>query len=91
MVNCAHPTHFAEALPRGEARRRITALRANGSRLSHAELDAAEELDTGDPRDLAAHYVALRGRLPALDVLGGCCGTDISHVTAICDAWLAAG
>jgi methionine synthase I (cobalamin-dependent) len=21
--------------------------------------------------------------------LGGCCGTDIRHVTAICDAWLA--
>jgi methionine synthase I (cobalamin-dependent) len=52
--------------------------------------DAAEELDAGDARDLAAGYVALRGRLPALDVLGGCCGTDISHVTAICDAWLVA-
>jgi S-methylmethionine-dependent homocysteine/selenocysteine methylase len=91
MINCAHPTHFAEALPRGEARRRITALRANASRRSHAELDAAEELDAGDSRDLAAHYVALRQRLPALDVIGGCCGTDISHVTAICDAWLAAG
>jgi homocysteine S-methyltransferase len=91
MINCAHPTHFADALPRGEARHRITALRANASRLSHAELDAAEELDAGDARDLAAGYVALRGRLPALDVLGGCCGTDISHVTAICDAWLAAG
>jgi len=22
--------------------------------------------------------------------VGGCCGTDIRHVTAICDAWLAA-
>jgi homocysteine S-methyltransferase len=90
MINCAHPTHFADALPVGEARRRITALRANASRLSHAELDIAEELDAGDAADLAAHYVALREYLPALDVLGGCCGTDISHVTAICDAWLAA-
>ncbi len=91
MINCAHPTHFADALPSGEARLRITALRANASRLSHAELDVAEELEAGDPADLAARYVALRERLPALSVLGGCCGTDVSHVTAICDAWLAAG
>jgi S-methylmethionine-dependent homocysteine/selenocysteine methylase len=89
MINCAHPTHFADALPLGEARLRITALRANASRRSHAELDAADELDAGDARALAAEYVALRERLPALAVFGGCCGTDISHVTAICDAWLA--
>jgi methionine synthase I (cobalamin-dependent) len=57
--------------------------------LSHAELDEAEELDSGDPADLARRYVALRRELPELSVLGGCCGTDIRHVTAICDAWLA--
>jgi S-methylmethionine-dependent homocysteine/selenocysteine methylase len=58
---------------------------------SRRELDEAEELDSGDPADLAEHYVALRGDLPNLEVVGGCCGTDIRHVTAICDAWLAAG
>jgi methionine synthase I (cobalamin-dependent) len=57
---------------------------------SHAELDAAEDLDAGDPADLAARYLALRHDLPELHVLGGCCGTDIRHVTAICDTWLAA-
>jgi homocysteine S-methyltransferase len=90
MINCAHPTHFADALPDGDARGRIGGLRANASRLSHAELDEAEELDSGDPADLAAHYLDLRGELPALELVGGCCGTDIRHVTAICDAWLAA-
>ena len=90
MINCAHPTHFAHALPEGDSRNRITALRANASTLSHAELDEAEELDAGDPDDLAERYVALRADLPALDVLGGCCGTDIRHVTAIADAWLSA-
>ena len=89
MINCAHPAHFADALPHGDARLRIRGLRANASRLSHAELDVAEELDAGDAIDLATRYVGLRDRLPELDVLGGCCGTDISHVTAICDAWLA--
>jgi S-methylmethionine-dependent homocysteine/selenocysteine methylase len=89
MINCAHPAHFASALPAGEARRRIIGLRSNASMLSHAELDEAEELDAGDPHDLAERYVALRGDLPGLEVLGGCCGTDIRHVTAIADAWLA--
>ena len=88
MINCAHPTHFVDALPEGESRRRIISLRANASMRSHAELDEAEELDAGDPHDLAARYVALRGALPGLEVLGGCCGTDIRHVTAIADAWL---
>jgi homocysteine S-methyltransferase len=90
MLNCAHPAHFANALPADEARMRIIGLRANASTLSHAELDEAEILDAGDPHDLAERYVALRDSLPALEVLGGCCGTDIRHVTAIADAWLAA-
>jgi S-methylmethionine-dependent homocysteine/selenocysteine methylase len=90
LINCAHPTHFADALPDGDSRRRIRGLRANASTLSHAELDEAEELDAGDPADLAERYVGLRQELPGLDVVGGCCGTDIRHVTAICDAWLAA-
>ncbi|HEY1479197.1 MAG TPA: homocysteine S-methyltransferase family protein [Gaiellales bacterium] len=90
MINCAHPTHFADALPQGDARLRIRGLRANASRLSHAELDVADAIDAGDASDLAARCVALRDQLPQLEVLGGCCGTDIGHVTAICDAWLAA-
>jgi S-methylmethionine-dependent homocysteine/selenocysteine methylase len=89
MINCAHPSHFADALPEGDSRLRIQGLRANASMLSHAELDEAEELDSGDPADLAHRYVDLRRDLPELTVLGGCCGTDIRHVTAICDAWLA--
>jgi homocysteine S-methyltransferase len=91
VINCAHPTHFAHALPEGDSRMRIRGLRANASTLSHAELDEAEELDAGDPADLAERYVALRRDLPELEVVGGCCGTDIRHVTAICDAWLADG
>ena len=40
MVNCAHPTHFADKLAGGGAwTGRIRGLRANASRCSHAELD----------------------------------------------------
>ena len=90
MINCAHPTHFVDALPEGGVRERIHGLRANASTKSHEELDASETLDSGDPDDLAARYVGLRAQLPSLQVLGGCCGTDIRHVTAICNAWTAA-
>jgi homocysteine S-methyltransferase len=58
-------------------------VRANASRKSHAELDAATELDAGDPAELAGDYRALMALLPGLRVLGGCCGTDLSHVGAI--------
>jgi S-methylmethionine-dependent homocysteine/selenocysteine methylase len=88
MVNCAHPTHFASALEGGWTER-IRGVRANASRLSHAELDASDELDAGDPAELAARYVELRERLPALSILGGCCGTDARHVGAIVSAWRA--
>jgi len=91
MINCAHPTHFEGALADGGPwSGRIRGLRANASTLSHAELDEAEELDDGDPADLAARHVALRASLPNLTILGGCCGTDIRHVTSICDAWISA-
>jgi len=84
MLNCAHPTHFDSVLAKGEPwTERIGGLRANASALSHAELDAATELDEGDPAELARRYRELRERLPRLNVLGGCCGTDHRHVDAI--------
>jgi homocysteine S-methyltransferase len=90
MINCAHPTHFADVLDRAAPWvARIGGLRTNASTMSHAELDEATELDDGDPVDLGARHAALKSRLPAVNVLGGCCGTDHRHVSAICSAWLA--
>jgi S-methylmethionine-dependent homocysteine/selenocysteine methylase len=82
MVNCAHPTHFVGALD-GDWLERVWGVRANASAKSHAELDEADELDPGDPQELAAHYPELRERLPNLCVAGGCCGTDGRHIAAI--------
>jgi S-methylmethionine-dependent homocysteine/selenocysteine methylase len=88
MINCAHPTHFEDAIEGGaDWAGRIRGLRANASTKSHAELDESEELDEGDPEDLGPRYTALRGTLPNLNVLGGCCGTDHRHVCAVRDAW----
>ena len=90
MVNCAHPTHFGGALEAGGAwLARVVGVRVNSSVRSHAELDAATELDEGNPDELAAGLAELRVHLPAVTVLGGCCGTDARHVAAIVSAWRA--
>ena len=87
MLNCAHPDHFEGVLEPGSAwTARLRGVRANASRRSHAELDEAEELDEGDPVELAADYRSLRARFPDLAVLGGCCGTDSRHVREIATA-----
>ena len=87
MINCAHPTHFEDALAAGEAwLTRIRGIRANASRMSHAELDEAVVLDAGDPHELGGQYRSLRDFMGHLNVLGGCCGTDHRHVAAIASA-----
>jgi homocysteine S-methyltransferase len=89
-VNCAHPSHFAPALPAGVLGARVRSVRANASRKSHAELDESPTLDAGDPVELAGDYVRLRAQHPGITILGGCCGTDARHVQAIADAFLPA-
>ena len=90
MLNCAHPTHFSSALRDGEKWvSRLRGVRANASTRSHAELDAAPDLDIGDPVDLGWRYRDLRARFPQVNVLGGCCGTDHRHVEKICLACVA--
>ncbi|MDP5220901.1 homocysteine S-methyltransferase family protein [Ruegeria sp. 2205SS24-7] len=87
MLNCAHPDHFRETLQNGGAwRNRICGIRANASRLSHAELDEAETLDDGDPVETGRDYAELREFMPHLVVFGGCCGTDHRHIEQVCMA-----
>ncbi|MCC7120677.1 MAG: homocysteine S-methyltransferase family protein [Gammaproteobacteria bacterium] len=87
MLNCAHPQHFEGALaPDGAWLARIRGLRANASAKSHAELDAADTLDRGEPAVLARHYAALIERLPHVNIVGGCCGTDVEHAECIAAA-----
>jgi homocysteine S-methyltransferase len=86
-INCAHPDHIAPALEdSAEWAGRVLAVRSNASRLSHAELDVAETLDPGDPEELAAGYLALRGTLSDATVFGGCCGTGAGHIRAVASA-----
>jgi S-methylmethionine-dependent homocysteine/selenocysteine methylase len=87
MINCAHPTHFQDVLIKGLPWvERIRGIRANASRMSHAELNDAPALDIGNPGELGQEYAALKRRLPQLNVMGGCCGTDHRHIEQIATA-----
>lgn len=87
MVNCAHPSHLSTAFSGdGQWRHRLKGVRANASRMSHAELDSAEFLDRGNVSELASELLSLRLSLPDLRVVGGCCGTSHDHVGAIAAA-----
>lgn len=84
MINCAHPTHFDQVLAEGEPwLQRIRGLRANASRMSHAQLNEAPELDAGNAIELGQEYADLKRRLAHLNVMGGCCGTDHRHIEQI--------
>lgn len=88
MINCAHPEHFKGVLNPDESwTKRIKGLRANASKKSHAELDESETLDIGNKEELASDYYHLKNRLPNLTIIGGCCGTDSTHLASICEKW----
>ncbi len=91
MVNCAHPTHYEDALQSNSSWiKRLRGMRANASKKSHEELDNSTELDQGNPSEFGDQYRAIRNRMPHVTVLGGCCGTDHRHVEQICSACLLA-
>jgi S-methylmethionine-dependent homocysteine/selenocysteine methylase len=86
-INCAHPVHFEDVVAAGgDWIQRVRAVRANASRKSHMELNESPELDIGNPSELGADYRRLMTRLPRLNVMGGCCGTDARHITAIAES-----
>lgn len=84
MINCAHPDHFSNALNDPLlALQRLRGIVANASRCSHAELDNATVLDAGNPIELGEQLAEIRQSFPQINVLGGCCGTDMRHLQSI--------
>jgi S-methylmethionine-dependent homocysteine/selenocysteine methylase len=84
MLNCAHPTHIIGALSdAADWRSRLRGFRANASRKSHAELDASDTLDAGDPKEFGDLFSSVRVAAPSITILGGCCGTDVRHIESI--------
>ncbi|MDM8541731.1 homocysteine S-methyltransferase family protein [Desulfococcaceae bacterium HSG9] len=87
MVNCVHPTIFEQAMAKEikfseMITDRLLGFQANTSSKSPDELDNLAYLDTSDPEEFSASMIALHNRF-GLKVLGGCCGSDSAHITAI--------
>ena len=83
MVNCAHPDHIAPTLTSEPWLLRLRGIVANASRCSHAELDEATELDSGNPEEFGALLARIARAYPHINILGGCCGTDMRHIRQI--------
>lgn len=86
MLNCVHPNHFVPLWQRNQHKsylNRIKGIRANASCKSHEELEAMEVLDEGCPATLGQQIASLQGQFPGIQVIGGCCGTDLRHVNAM--------
>lgn len=83
-VNCAHPVQielaFASA---GTMLARLSSIRVNASKKTHAELDGSSELEDSNIEELGAEVEALKAKYN-LRVFGGCCGCDHRHLRRIC-------
>ena len=86
MVNCTHPDHFSHLIEDRAWAHRIKGVSCNASRKSHAELEASDTLDDGNPVEFGELHKALHKKSPWMHVFGGCCGCDIRHVTEIAHA-----
>jgi homocysteine S-methyltransferase len=86
MINCAHPDHFSQVLSDAPWMTRLKGVVANASRCSHAELDEAEVLDDGNPEELGNQLAKIHRMHPNINILGGCCGTDMRHMSCIAEA-----
>ena len=83
MINCAHPDHFTDVLSDRPWMARLKGVVANASRCSHAELDECEVLDAGNPEELGKQLAEVHNKYPNINILGGCCGTDMRHMASI--------
>lgn len=83
MINCAHPDHFAQVLSDKPWMTRLKGVVANASRCGHAELDECKVLDDGNPEELGKQLAEINRKYPNINILGGCCGTDMRHMTCI--------
>jgi homocysteine S-methyltransferase len=81
-LNCVHPTIADEAFAAQPIGDRAIGLFANASALTPEELDGRDELDASTPEAFAVELIAT-GQTHGLSILGGCCGTDASHLRAV--------
>ena len=91
LVNCVHPTVLHNALKSESLnlqliKERLPGIQANTSRKTPEELDGLNTLDSEDAEVFAEEMMKLHTGY-GLKILGGCCGTDDSHICAIAEEY----
>lgn len=82
-VNCVHARVLASALELyPDAARRLLTFQANTADREVEELDGSAELVSEPAGEFVAHVDDVRRRF-GLRIVGGCCGTDGSHIAAL--------
>lgn len=87
MVNCVHPRILYSALEKEYnktplVKERFGGIQANTSSLSPEELDNSADLKCSDSIELANEIIKLNDFIN-LNIVGGCCGTDNTHIEQI--------
>ena len=62
---------------------RLRYIRPNAVQMKKLALCRLGHLEDGDPVELGQQMGAVARRLPAADILGGCCGTDERQLAEI--------
>lgn len=79
MVNCAHPSFLCPQNQSQEVFGRLIGFQANASSLDHCELENASQLQADSLDDWGTKMLELNETY-GVQILGGCCGTDIKHL-----------
>ena len=83
-TNCSHPVEFDAAISEpGNWVERLRYIRPNAVQMNKLALCRLGHLEDGDPVELGQQMGDVARRLPAADILGGCCGTDERHLIEI--------
>lgn len=90
-VNCVHPDILYQALSSPQnntqlVRDRFCGIQANASNLSPEELNECSCLKSSTAQELTTSMLALHKDFP-LKIVGGCCGTDNTHLRKFAEAF----
>ena len=83
-TNCSHPLEFEPTIAdAGDWLERLRMIRPNAAKMDKIALCKLGHLEDGDPVELGEQMGDIATRFPAVDIIGGCCGTDERHLHQI--------
>jgi homocysteine S-methyltransferase len=81
-LNCIHPSVAIRVLDKLLIKDRVLEIKANSSHKSPQELQALSKIDRGNIKEFAKEMQEIHRRF-GVKILGGCCGTDESHLSSL--------